>query len=136
LKFLIDADDLSEPTKPEPATRLIEWSRAIERGLAVDPIVLGEVRLGIPMLPVESGETGSSDGWFDDGVGRSHCVAWEAATGLRWAALLASLRETGQVMPIKDSLVAGALTPDFRVVTRNVADFFKAKVRVVDPFVA
>lgn len=43
----------------------------------------------------------------------------------------------GQAMPIKGSLIAAtALTHDLTVVTRNVADFSKAKVRVVDPFVA
>jgi len=75
--------------------------------------------------------------WFEEGVGRLHCFAWEAPTGLRWAALLAALRTRGQAMPIKDSLIAAtALTHDLTVATRNVADFSKAKVRVVDPFVA
>lgn len=40
-------------------------------------------------------------------------------------------------MPIKDSMIAAsALTHALSVVTRNAADFSKAKVRVVDPFVA
>jgi predicted nucleic acid-binding protein len=40
-------------------------------------------------------------------------------------------------MPIKDSLIAAtALVHDLTVAMHNVADFSKAKVRVVDPFVA
>jgi predicted nucleic acid-binding protein len=136
LKFLVDANVLSEPTKPEPDLRVIDWLRANERDLVVDPIVLGEVRFGILLLP-RGKRRSRLERWFDGGVGRLHCVAWEAVTGLRWAALLASLRSAGQAIPIKDSLIAAtALTHDLTVATRNVADFAKAKVRVVDPFAA
>jgi len=54
---------------------------------------------------------------------------------LRWAQLLATLRRTGRAMPIKDSLIAApALRHGLIVATRNVADFRKADVKVVDPF--
>lgn len=136
MKFLVDANVLSEPTKPEPHARVVAWLRANERDLVVDPIVLGEVRFGILLLR-RGQRRNRLERWFDDGVGRLHCVAWDAATGLRWAALLASLRAVGQAMPIKDSLIAAtALTHDLTVATHNVVDFSKAKVRVVDPFVA
>ena len=135
MRFLVDANVLGEPTKPEPAARVVEWLRANERDLAVDPIVLGEVRFGILLLP-RGKRRNRLERWFDEGVGRLHCVAWEAATGLRWAVLLAALRAAGHAMPIKDSLIAAtALTHDLTVVTRNLADFSKAKVRVIDPFV-
>ena len=135
LKYLVDANVLSEPTKPEPNTRVVDWLRANERDLAVDPVVLGEVRFGILLLP-RGQRRNRLERWFDEGVGRLHCVAWDAGTGLQWAALLASLRAAGRAMPIKDSLIAAtALTHNLSVVTRNVADFLKAKVRVVDPFV-
>lgn len=136
MRFLVDANVLSEPTKPTPDARVVGWLRANERDLAVDPIVLGEVRFGILLLP-RGQRRNRLERWFEDGVGRLHCLAWEAATGLQWAALLASLRTAGQTMPIKDSLIAAtALTHDLSVVTHNVADFSKARVRVVDPFVA
>jgi predicted nucleic acid-binding protein len=136
LRFLVDANVLSEPTKPEPDRRVIDWLRTNQRDLAVDPVVLGEVRFGILLLP-RGRRRQRLEQWFDEGVGRLQCVAWEAASGLRWAALLASLRQAGQSMPIKDSLIAAsALTHDLTVATRNTSDFSKAKVRVVDPFVA
>jgi predicted nucleic acid-binding protein len=62
-------------------------------------------------------------------------LPWEAATGLRWAQLLADLRAAGRAMPIKDSLIAAtALVHGLTVVTRNRADFEKAGVDIVDPF--
>ncbi len=73
--------------------------------------------------------------WFDAGVGRLHCLAWDADTGLRWAELLARLRATGKAMPIKDSLIAAtAAVHGLAVATRSRADFVNAGVRVVDPF--
>jgi predicted nucleic acid-binding protein len=74
--------------------------------------------------------------WFDTGVGRLHCLPWDAETGLKWAELLAQLRTTGKAMPIKDSLIAAtAVVHGMSVVTRNRADFVNAGVRIVDPFV-
>ena len=73
--------------------------------------------------------------WFGEGVGRIHCLAWDAATGLRWAQLLAHLRTSGRAMPIKDSLIAAtALTHGLVVATRNRRDFEPAGVEMVDPF--
>jgi predicted nucleic acid-binding protein len=75
------------------------------------------------------------EAWFDAGVGRLNCLAWDAHTGLRWAQLVADLRGAGRVMPIKDSLIAAtALVHDLTVVTRNRADFTHAGVRIIDPF--
>lgn len=135
MKFLVDANVLSEPTKSAPEARVVKWLRTNERELVVDPVVLGEVRYGILLLPRGQRRT-RLEQWFDEGVGRLHCIAWEGATGLRWAGLLAALRQTGQAMPIKDSLIAAtALVHDLTVATRNVADFAKANVRLIDPFV-
>lgn len=134
MRFLVDANVLSEPTKPEPNENVVAWLTAHERDIAVDPIVIGELRFGILLLPKGKRRT-ALEGWFETGIQRLECVAWDADTGLRWAELLARLRSTGRAMPIKDSLIAAtALVHDLTVVTRNRADFEKAGVAVLDPF--
>lgn len=134
MTFLVDANVLSEATRPAPDRRVLEWLAHHERAIAVDPVILGEIRFGILLLP--SGKRRERlERWFQDGVERIHCLAWEAATGLRWAQLLAELRARGQSMPIKDSLIAAtALAHGLTVVTRNRRDFEKAGVEVIDPF--
>jgi len=135
VKYLVDANVLSEPTKAAPDLRVIEWLRAHEPDIAVDPIILGEMRFGILLL-LKGKKRAALERWFDAGVQRLHCLSWEAETGLTWAELLARLRTTGKAMPIKDSLIAAtALVHDLAVVTRNRSDFEKAGVRIVDPFV-
>jgi len=134
--YLVDANVLSEATKPAPAPQVVEWLRRNEREIAVDPIVLGEVRFGILLLPKGKQRT-RLDRWFDAGIQRIHCLPWEAQTGLRWAALLASLRASGKTMPIKDSMIAAtALVHELVVATRNSVDFKNSGVKIINPFSA
>ena len=134
MKFLVDANVLSEPTRPRPDAKVVTWLRRHEREIAIDPIILGELRFGIELLP-SSGRRTRLEQWFESGVGRITCLDWTAETGLRWARLLAEMRLAGTAMPVKDSLIAAtALVHRLTVVTRNVADFRKVHVKVLDPF--
>ena len=132
---LVDANVLCEATKPSPDLRVIEWLTRTERDLVIDPVILGEVRFGILLLP--SGRRRRDlERWFDEVARRIHCVPWDAETGLRWAELLAHLRSLGKPMPIKDSLIAAtALAHGLPLATRNRRDFEASGVELVDPFV-
>ena len=72
MKYLVDANVLSEPTKPVPDLRAVSWLRANERDIAVDPIVLGELQFGILLLPKGKKRT-ALERWFDRGVRRLEC---------------------------------------------------------------
>ena len=134
MTYLVDANVLSEATKPTPQIAVVNWLRDHEEELAVDPVVLGEIRFGILLLP-RGGRRKRLERWFAEGVEKIHCLPWTSATGLGWAQLLADLRADGQAMPVKDSLIAAtALVHNFSVATRNLRDFRKAGVRAVDPF--
>ena len=135
MKYLVDAHVLSEPTKGSPDPRVVDWLRVHEPEIAVDPVILGELRFGILILP-QGKKRRALERWFDAGAARLHCVPFDADTALKWAELLASLRRTGKAMPIKDSLIAAsAIIHGLTVATRNRIDFVKAGVHVVDPFV-
>jgi hypothetical protein len=136
VRFLVDANVLSEPTRAIPNPHVVNWLRQHEPDLAVDPIILGEVLFGILLLPKGKRRT-RLEQWFSAGVQRLHCLSWEAETGVKWAGLLASLRRAGRAMPIKDSLIAAtALVHGLTIATRNGRDFAKAGVNLVDPFEA
>jgi predicted nucleic acid-binding protein len=134
VKYLVDANVLSEATTPAPNTAVVEWLRRHESDLVVDPIILGEVRYGILRLPAGK-RRANLERWFAAGVSQLECLPWDTDAGLRWAELLARLRRSGQAMPIKDSLIAAtALVHGLIVATRNTSDFRKAGVKVTDPF--
>jgi predicted nucleic acid-binding protein len=132
--YLVDANVLSEATRPQPDPRVLAWLARHEREIAVDPVILGEIRFGILLLP-DGKRRERLERWFQEGVERLHCLTWETATGLRWAQLLADLRASGWSMPVKDSLIAAtALTHGLAVVTLNRRDFENSGVEIVDPF--
>jgi toxin FitB len=134
VKFLVDANILSEPTKSEPNPGVVGWLHANLRELAVDPIILGEVRFGIYLLPNGSRKR-RLEHWFVHGVEAVRCLPWTESVGLRWAKLLADLRTGGKAMPIKDSMIAAtALVHGLTVATRNKRDFAHAGVRALNPF--
>ena len=58
MKYLVEANVLSEPTKPSPHPGVVNWLRTHEPDIATDPVILGELRFGILILP-----PGEEAGW-------------------------------------------------------------------------
>jgi toxin FitB len=133
VRHLVDANVLSEATKPKPNPHIVEWLGRNERSIVVDPVILGEIRFGILLLP-DGGRRAQLESWFEQGIGRIECLPWDSAVGMRWAQLLADLRHGGKPMSIKDSLIAAtALAYDLTLATLNQRDFKPAKVQLVNP---
>ena len=135
MTHLVDANVLSEPTKPVPNRKVVDWLNIHERELVVDSIVLGELCIGVLALPPGRKRT-QLEQWFAAVVQAIDCIPWDAAISRRWARLVVDLRRKGSAMPLLDGMIAAtALEHDLTVATRNVSDFRKAGVSVVDPFV-
>ncbi len=135
MTYLVDANVLSEPTRAQPNPHVVNWLRAHQEELVVDPIVLGELRVGVLVLPRGRKRT-RLEHWFAQLEGAIECLPWDASVGQRWAQLVADLRKTGQALPLLDSMIAAtALRHELTVATRNVRHFERAGVDVVNPFV-
>ena len=134
MTYLVDANVLSEPTKPAPNIKVVAWLSAHEEDVVVDPIVLGELCLGVLSLPTGRKRT-QLQAWFETVAQTIECLPWDAEVSRRWARLVSELRRQGQAMPVLDGMIAAtALAHGLTVVTRNVRDFQKAGVKVLDPF--
>ena len=134
MTYLVDANVLSEPTKPAPSREVIEWLSANERNLVVDSIILGELCVGILAL-APGRKRQQLEQWFDELLQTVVCLPWDAATGRRWAKLVVDLRRRGKKMPLLDGMIAAtALQHDLTIATRNTRDFRKAGLKVFDPF--
>ncbi len=134
MRYLVDANVLSEPTKPAPEIRVVEWLRHHEPDLAVNPVILGELEYGILLLPA-SRRRARLEQWFAAGMQRLRVLDFDTAAASTWARLLVRLKRKGHAMPIKDSLIAAtALAHGLTVATRNTADFRNAGVEVENPF--
>ena len=134
MKFLVDANVLSEATKPDPNPKVVGWLAAHETQLAINPIVLGELRFGILLLP-KGKQRSKLLAWLESGIRYLQMLDFDATTSENWAQLLADLRKQGRAMPVKDSLIA-ATARQFQlpIATRNAKDFAFAGVKVVNPF--
>ena len=134
MKYLVDANVLSEVTRPQASAQVIQWLRNHEADFVVNPIVLGEIEYGIG-LTQSVRKRAELQKWFEDGLRRLRVVDIDSGTASTWSALLVRLRKNGKAMPVKDSLIAAsALQHKLIIVTRNTTDFRHAGVKLIDPF--
>jgi predicted nucleic acid-binding protein len=134
LSFLVDADVLSEMTKPLPAAAVLEWLRDNDDQNAVSPVVLAELEFGVLILP-HGRRRERLEQWFYGGIANIPVLDIDAYTAHIWAALTAELHRLGRAMPVKDSLIAAtARQHGLTIATRNVNDYRYAGVPVVNPF--
>ena len=134
MKYIVDANLLSEATKPDPAPQVLEWLRLNEQNLAVTPVVLGELEYGVLLLP-SSRRKKQLELWFEKIRSTAHCLDFDSKVASSWAHLLAHLKSKGHAMPIKDSLIAAsAIAHNLTVATRNTRDFKNARVPLINPF--
>lgn len=132
--YLVDANVLSETSRPKPAATVIEWLRVHEFECVVNPIILGEVQYGILLLPAGRRRNRLQQ-WFAVAVSNLTVLELDKDTALVWAGLLTELRRKGRTMAVKDSLIAAtARQHGLTVATRNVRDYRYAGVAVENPF--
>jgi len=134
MMFLVDANVLSEPIRPAPDPRVVEWLSAHEEELVVDAVVLGELSVGILGYPAGR-KRAALERWFESVVQAIECLPWDAGVSLRWARMVSQLKRKGQSLPLLDSMIAAtALHHGLTVVTRDTRDFQRTGVKVFDPF--
>ncbi|MBI4024712.1 MAG: type II toxin-antitoxin system VapC family toxin [Verrucomicrobia bacterium] len=134
MTYIVDANLLSEPTKPSPDPKAIAWLQANEGDCVVDAVILGELCVGILGLP-RGRKRAQLERWFEAVARTIDCLPWDAAVSLRWAKLVVGLKSKGETLPLLDGMIAAtALEHGLTVATRNTRDFARAGVPVVNPF--
>ena len=134
MTYLVDANVLSEPTKGAPDRKVVDWLTANEANLVVDPIMIGELRMGILALS-RGRKRARLEQWFEDVVETIECLPWDATVSRRWAVLVVDLKRKRETVPLLDGMIAAtALEHDLVVATRNTRDFKKTGVKTFNPF--
>jgi predicted nucleic acid-binding protein len=138
VKYLLDTCLISELVKKEPNPAVVNWlDEQDEQTLFLSVLNLGEVQKGISRLP--------------DGTKKDELQAWVALdlverftgrileidleTALCWGRLQGEAELAGEKLPVMDSLIAAtASAHGLIVVTRNVRDIERCRVRVFNPW--
>jgi predicted nucleic acid-binding protein len=136
VNYLTDTNIISELVKPRRDERVAAWVQAHRFTSFVSAVTIGELRRGIERLP--SGKKQDDlRRWLvefcSDLEGR--LLAFNTSTAHVWGQMQAKWEAAGVTLPTLDGQIA-ATAHRYRltVVTRNVADFRRAGLKVFNPF--
>lgn len=135
MTYLLDTNVLSELRKPRPAAGVTNWIAATPPWqLHVSVLTLGEIEQGISRIRGRGDheQAVAFEGWLRDLVlgfaDRILPVTLSVASAWR-------RQQHGQPLPVIDGLIAAtAKVNGLTVVTRNVKDFERSGVEVLNPF--
>jgi toxin FitB len=135
VSYLVDTNVFSELVKGQPNAKIVAWLRENENALYVSTITIGEIRRGIERLPSGRRKT-QLRAWL---VALCDCMkgrvlSFNTSTAHVWGQLKAKWDRAGITIPSLDSqLAATAQRHQLTVVTRNIRDFAKTGVKLLNP---
>jgi predicted nucleic acid-binding protein len=138
--ILLDTNVVSEPLRPTPESRVIEWidEQPLET-LFLSAVTVAELRAGVALLP--SGKRRAS---LQENLERrvlplfaGRVLPLDVTCTPAYAALMAKARREGRTLPTADGYIAAiAATNGFVVATRDAAPFEAAGISVINPWLA
>ena len=136
--FLLDTNVLSELRRPNPAPQVVAFiARQPLDLLFTSTVVMAEIRFGIEMAPDPAKRAALTD-WLTHRVRpqfADRILAVSEDVMFRWRVLVEDGRRQGHTFSQPDLIIAAtALHHGLSIVTRNVADYAKAQVAVVNPW--
>jgi len=124
LKYLLDTNVISVPTKANPNERVMTRLQAHKQEIATSTVVWHELLYGCHRLP-PSNRRRAIEAYLDEVVLPSIPLLPYDAVAARWhAAERARLEKSGQMPPFVDGQIAAiAVVNGLTLVTNNVSDF-------------
>jgi predicted nucleic acid-binding protein len=132
--YLLDTNVVSELRKTKPHGAVVQWIRDVaEADLRVSAVTIGEIQAGIEVTrEQDEAKAAEIEQWLDLVATSFNVVAMDAAAFRMWARLMHRSSDT----LYEDAMIAAiAKVHNFTLVTRNVADFKRFGIPVVNPFI-
>jgi len=132
--YLLDTNVVSEPGKSRPDPTVTRWLQAVPtNNIRISVLVIGQIRCGVESVRRRDPSAGDRlDSWFDTLLHdfRDQLVPVSTEIADLWGRLILPDR-----LPEVDGLLAAtALAHNWTIVTRNVKDFERTGVRLLNPF--
>ena len=131
--YLLDTNVVSELRKPRPHGSVLAWLQSTaEADLHLSAVTLGEIQAGIELTrEQDAGKADEIEAWADQVAASYNVLPMDAATFRQWAKLMHRQSDT----VYEDAMIAAtALVHKLTVVTRNVGDFKRFGVPMLNPF--
>jgi toxin FitB len=131
--YLLDTNVISELRKPRPHGAVVAWLQGVDDAdLHLCAMTLGELQSGIETSrEQDAAKAAEIEAWVDQVAATYNVLTMDAATFRLWAKLMHRQSDT----VLEDALIAAsALVHKLTVVTRNVRDFERFGVLVLNPF--
>ena len=131
--YLLDTNIVSELRKPRPQAAVISWLKGVDDSdLHISVVTLGEIQAGIEITRErDAAKAAEIEAWADQVAAAYNVLPMDAATFRQWAKLMHRQSDT----VYEDAMIAAtALVHKLTVVTRNVADFKRFGVPMLNPF--
>ncbi|HEV7404709.1 MAG TPA: PIN domain-containing protein [Chthoniobacteraceae bacterium] len=137
MKWLLDADVLSQPAKRHGDARVIDWLAEEEPDCYTSAVVIGQLALWVRTKKGE--QRAVLQKWLrrliDSLEGK--IIGYNVAIAHVWAEQQAALLAAGKRMPLEDSFIAAtARRHNLTIVTGNDKDFRGPGLKVFNPFKA
>ena len=136
MSWLIDTDVLSERTRKNPNQRVLLWLEENASAIYTSAHVIGEIQAGISAL-AESPRQKALQRWLTRLVEamEGRVLNFNVSVATVWGRQEAEYNGKGCLMPMPDSFIAAtARRHNLTIVTRNVADYKRPGLKVMNPF--
>ena len=135
MSWLVDTDLLSERTKRQPNPKALNWLEENASELYTSSHVIGEIQAGIGLLGPGARKR-ALQAWLNRLIEamEGRILNFNTSVATVWGRQEAEFTEKGCLMPMPDSFIAAtARRHNLTIATRNVADYTRPGLKVVDP---
>ena len=134
--IMLDTNVISEPLRPAPESRVIEWidAQAIET-LFLSAITVAELRFGVALLPVGKRQNRLQIRLENEVLPlfTERVLPFDASVTKVYAELMAKARATGLAIGTADGYIAAtAAANGMMIATRDVNPFAAAGIKVIN----
>lgn len=139
MTFLLDTCVISELVKSRPDENVVRWVDSVdERRLFLSVLTLGELEKGITKLHASQRKDDLRE-WLEHDLTErfeGRILSVDFAVAAAWGSLQGEAERAGKKLPVIDSLLAAtAEIYQLTIATRNVADFERCSVAILNPWV-
>ncbi|MCF8198322.1 MAG: type II toxin-antitoxin system VapC family toxin [Sulfuritalea sp.] len=131
--YLLDTNIVSELRKPRPQSAVVAWLEGVDDSdLHISVVTLAEIQAGIEITrEQDAAKAAEIEAWADQVATAYNVLSMDAAIFRQWAKLMHRQSDT----VYEDAMIAAtARVHKLTVVTRNIRDFKRFGVPMLNPF--